>query len=161
MQAAITAAECGHQAELFEKRDVLGGELIAAGADSTKVEVRRFKDWLIRELEEKKVSVHMNREVTAEEIQKEGFDTVILAVGAQSIMPQSIKGIEKAISAVELLEGSAPAGKRIVVVGGGQIGCETAVDMAKAGHEVTILEAMPEIMGVKYAPGPHKQMLKA
>lgn len=161
MQAALTAKECGHQVELFERRDVLGGEMIAAGADSTKVEVRDFRNWLIRELKEAEVPLHMNTEITADEIKAKGFDTAVMAQGASPILPKSIRGIDKAISSVELLEGTKPAGKRLVVVGGGQIGCETAVDMAKAGHEVTIVEGLPEIMGVKYVPSPHKMMLHA
>lgn len=159
MQAAITAAECGHTVELFEKRNVLGGEMIAAGAHSTKQEVREFKDWQIRELNEKNVVIHMETTITADEVKAQGFDTVILATGAASIMPKSIVGIEKAISAETLLEGEAPTGKKVIVVGGGMVGCETAVGLAQDGNEVTLLEALPEIMGVKYVPIQHKMML--
>lgn len=160
MQAAITAAECGHEVEIFEKTDQLGGEMIAAGAHDFKSEVREFRDWQVGELADKKVPIHLETEVSAEEVQKRGFDTVILAIGATSIMPASIVGIEKAVSAVDLLEGKKNVGKRAVVVGGGMVGCETAVGLALEGHKVTILEALPEIMEGKFVPLQHKMMLK-
>ncbi len=160
MQAAITAAECGHYVELFEKRDQLGGEMLAAGADKMKGDVRKFKDWMIRELRDNKVPVHLNTLVSADEVQIKGFDTVILATGAVSVAPASIKGIDKAVSALDLLEGKVSAGSRVLVAGGGQIGCETAVALARDGHQVTLIEAMNDVMDLMFVPKQPKMMLK-
>ena len=161
MQAAIIAAECGHTVELFEKNCALGGEVLAAGADSMKVDVRRYKDWLIGELRDNKVPVHLNTLITADEVQIRGFDTVILATGAESVAPASIKGINKAVSALDVLEGKVSTGKKVLVAGGGQIGCETAVALARDGYEVSLLEAMPSVMDVMFVPKQPKMMLKA
>lgn len=74
-------------------------------------------------------------------------------------MPKSISGIEKAISAVELLEKHADIGENVVVVGGGMVGCETAVDLSKSGKKVTIVEALPSILSSEYVTSAHKMML--
>lgn len=161
MQAAITAAECGHTVELFEKKGALGGEILAAGADKMKVDVQRYKNWLIGELKDKKVPVHLNTLISADEVQIRGFDTVILATGAESVAPASIKGINQAVSALDVLEGKVNTGKKMLVAGGGQIGCETAVALARDGYEVSLLEAMPEVMDVMFVPKQPKMMLKA
>lgn len=160
MQAALTAAECGHRVELFEKSGVLGGEMNAAGAHSFKVEIHQLRDWYIRELKEHEVPVHMNCEINTDEVKAKGFDTVILATGASPLMPASIEGIDKAVSAVELLEGKKAAGDTVVVVGGGMAGCETAVDLAKSGKKVTVVEALPDILSAEFVPQQHKLMLK-
>lgn len=160
MQAALTAAECGHKVELFEKTGVLGGEMNAAGAHSFKVEIHQLRDWYIRELREHEVPVHMNCEISADEVKAKGFDTVILATGASALMPASIEGIDKAVSAVDLLEGKKAAGDTVVVVGGGMVGCETAVDLAKSGKKVTVVEALNDILSAEFVPQQHKLMLK-
>ena len=160
MEAALTAAECGHKAEIFEKSGALGGELNAAGAHSFKSEIHDLRDWYITELKEKDVPVHLNTEVTADEVKSKGFDTVILATGASPVMPSSIAGIEKAISAVELLEGKKSVGDSVVIVGGGMVGCESAVDLAVEGKKVTLVEALPQVLSAEFVPQQHKGMLK-
>lgn len=132
----------------------------AAGAHSFKVEIHQLRDWYIRELKEHEVPVHMNCEINADEVKAKGFDTVILATGASPLMPASIEGIDKAVSAVELLEGKKAAGDTVVVVGGGMVGCETAVDLAKSGKKVTVVEALPDILSAEFVPQQHKLMLK-
>lgn len=159
MEAAREAVECGHSVELFEKSSVLGGELNAAGAHAFKQEIHQLRDWYIAELKEKNVCIHMETEFTPEMADSGKFDTVILAVGASPIMPKSISGIEKAISAVELLEKHADIGENVVVVGGGMVGCETAVDLSKSGKKVTIVEALPSILSSEYVTTAHKMML--
>lgn len=159
MEAARAAAEYGHTVELYEASDHLGGQLVAAGAHETKKEISQLREWYISELKSLEVPVHLNTTFTPE-MADEKFDTVILATGAVSVMPKSIKGIEKGIPAIDLLEGKAAAGQRIVVVGGGMVGCETATELAKEGKTVTLVEALPDILSGEFVPTQHKMMLR-
>lgn len=159
MQAALTAVECGHTAEIFEKTANMGGELNAAGAHDFKQDIHELRDWYVRELKEKNVPIHMNTEFSTELYEKGGFDTVILATGASAVMPASIGGIEKAMSAVDLLENERETGEHVVVVGAGMVGCETAVDLLQKGKKVTLVEALPDILSSEFVPQQHKMML--
>lgn len=160
MQACLTAVECGHKVELFEKADHLGGELNAAGAHEFKQDIHGARDWYIRELKEKNVPIHLSTEFTSDMCDGGKYDVVIMATGASSIMPASIKGIEKAVSAVEMLETGMDVGERVIVVGGGMVGCETAVDLAKKGKKVSLVEQLPAILSSEFVPQQHKGMLK-
>lgn len=79
---------------------------------------------------------------------------------ASPVMPQSIAGIEKAASAVDVLEGKKAVGNSVVVVGGGMVGCETAVDLANHGKKVTLVEALDNILSSDFVPQQHSMMLK-
>lgn len=160
MEAAVTAAEIGHKPELFEKSAVLGGEMNAAGAHEFKEDIHGLRDWYIKELEEKQVPVHLNTEFTAELYQAGAYDLVLMATGAGAVMPASIPGIDKAVSAVELLESGRDPGETVVVVGGGMVGCETAVDLAMKGKKVSIVEMLPSVLSSEFVPQQHKMMLR-
>ena len=160
MQACLTAVDCGHTVELFEATDHLGGELNAAGTHEDKKDLHDLRDWYIRELNERAVPVHLNTEFTTELCEQAHYDLVIMATGASALMPGTIKGIEKAISAVEMLENGVDVGDTVVVVGGGMVGCETAVDLAKKGKKVSIVEQLPEILSAEFVAQQHKGMLK-
>ena len=160
MQAALTASDCGHTVELFEKENKLGGELISAGAHKkTKEDISIYCKWLINEMNENKIPVHLNSEFNADMVKKERFDTVILATGASPIVPSSIHGIEKAVTAVDFLEGKCSVGNDVIVVGGGMVGAETAVELAMEGKNVTLVERLNEIMSAEFVPQQHKMML--
>lgn len=160
MQACITAVECGHKPELFEKSGVLGGELNAAGAHEFKEDIHRLRDWYITELKEKQVPIHLNTEFTTALYETGKYDVVMMATGASAIMPASIPGIEKTVSAVELLESGKDPGETVVVVGGGMVGCETAVDLAKKGKKVAVVEMLPDVLSSEFVPQQHKMMLR-
>ena len=160
MEAARGAVECGHLVELFEKGPTLGGELFSAGAHDFKPEIGELREWYVRELEKKKVPVHLNMEFTADMLDGTEFDTVILAVGASPVVPKSIPGIEKAVTAVEHLEENTKTGENVVVVGAGVIGCETAVDLAKHGRKVTLVDMTDDILCGEFIPLQQKMMLR-
>ncbi|MDD6022680.1 MAG: FAD-dependent oxidoreductase [Oscillospiraceae bacterium] len=137
MMAALTAADRGHYVTLFEKSDSLGGNLKFASYVSFKWPLRRYKDYLIAQIAKSAVDVRLGTEATPEMVAD--FDAVIAAVGAAPVVPP-IPGVEKAIPACDSYGKEAQMGDSVVVIGGGQVGCETALHLAKLGKKVTIIE---------------------
>lgn len=77
----------------------------------------------------------------------ESYEAVVCATGSEPVIPQ-VPGIDKtiAIDALTAIDHEEKLGKRIVIIGGGLIGSETALDLAEKGHEVTLVEMLPQIM---------------
>ncbi len=142
-EAAIIAAERGHEVDLYEKADKLGGLFNLAAVPDFKTGDHRLLAWYAREVRKAGVRVHLNTEVTAADVEKMGADEVIVATGAN---PKSfpIEGT-KAVTASDVLAGY-DVGKSCVIVGGGLVGCETAVWLARKGVKVTLVEALPMLM---------------
>lgn len=160
-EAARVLAIRGHEPVLFEKSDKLGGNLIPGGAPSFKEDDIALAEWYGRELNRLGVEVHMNSEVTKDYVIASDFDTVIVATGSTPKM-FSLGDDTKVYNAAEVLVGEKDPGDNPVVIGGGLVGCELALDMAKKGKNVTIVEALDKIMAVN---GPlcsaNKDMLEA
>lgn len=152
MQAAITAADRGHQVILCEKSGALGGLIRFTEHTDHKIDIRNFKDLLIREVEKRPVEVRLNCEVTPELIGEIQPEAVILAIGSDDlILP--IEGIEQAVTAMEVYyQDFKCLGKSTIVLGGGLVGCEAAADYIEHGIETTIVEMqeclMPEVTGL-------------
>jgi len=148
MVAALTAAERGHQVTLYEKSGALGGELIPGSQPLFKSEIGRLLRYWREEVADSQVEVRLNTEVTPDLVRRESPDALVVAVGAVPIMP-SIPGIEgpNVLSAVEaFLEPDKLEGKEIVILGGGDVGCECAVFLAQQASKVTIVEMLEELM---------------
>ena len=160
MEAARVARLRGHEVVLFEKSGALGGNLIPAGAHEYKAEIRSLNKYEQHQMELLGVDVRLHTEATAEAVKREQADAVILAVGSAPVMPP-VKGIDhaKAVSGVDALLGKKPVGERVVIVGGGLVGCEIAYGYAKEGKSVTIIEALDELMKLGSVPGMNKAML--
>lgn len=142
MEAARTAKMRGHDVTIYEKTDVLGGNLIAAGSHDFKKEIRQLAEWYRSEIRDLQIPVKYNTAMDAEKIKASGAEAVVLAMGSTPVMPR-IPGIDhpKCQSGVEaLVKHHNDMGQKIVVVGGGLVGCETAVDYAQQGKDVTIVE---------------------
>lgn len=152
LQAAITASDRGHQVILCEKADQLGGVINFTDHTDHKIDIRNFKDLLIREVEKRPIEIRLNCEVTPEVVAEIAPEAVILAVGSDDlILP--IEGIENAIPAMEVYTADFKnLGKSVIVLGGGLVGCEAAADYIDHGKEVTIVEMkgalMPETTGL-------------
>lgn len=137
MLAALTAADRGHFVTLFEKSDSLGGNLKFASYVSFKWPLRQYKDYLIAQIKKSAVDVRLGVEATPEMAAE--YDAVIAAVGACPVVPP-IPGIEAAIPACDSYGKEDSLGGNVVVIGGGQVGCETALHLAGLGKKVTVIE---------------------
>lgn len=152
MQAAITAADRGHKVILCEKSDVLGGLINFTEHTDHKIDIRNFKNVMIKEVEMRPIDVRLQCEVTPEMIKEMNPDAVILAVGSDDlILP--IEGIENAKTAMDVyMHDFEGLGKSTIVLGGGLVGCEAAADYLDKGIEATIVEMqdclMPETTGL-------------
>lgn len=147
IMAALTAAERGMQVELWEKRNELGGLLLAAGGPRFKKDVKDYVEYLVGKLHRSTVKVSLMKEATAEIVLAENYDKVIVATGADPIMPP-ITGINEdfVVGANDLLTNEKSYGKKVVVVGAGLVGCETACHCAEKAEDVTMIEMLPEIL---------------
>ncbi len=146
MQAALTAAQTGHKVTLFEKTDRLGGLLRYADGVEFKRYLREYREWLIRQVRKSAVDVRLNTEATPELLDKGYYDAIIVAVGSEPVIPP-IPGVdgENVMWAGTAIEQLDQLGDRIVVVGGGGVGAETALHLAQQGRQVTVLEMTEEL----------------
>ena len=147
MEAARVAALRGHQVSLYEKRDQLGGHVIEGSVHDFKLADRNLLKWYETELGKAGVQVSLNSELTERDILERKPDAVVVASGSTAVKLK-VPGIEKSkvCFAEDLLSGKKQAEDPVVVIGGGLVGCETALWLAKQGREVKIVEALPEIL---------------
>lgn len=145
MQAAITAASRGHQVTLIEKQSSLGGQMKLAAVPPTKEMISKALGYFVQEVKRKGVKILLETEANAELIKELGADKVILASGSTPFVPP-IPGIERAIESWNVLaESQKPEGKRITIIGGGVVGCETALTLLQTNNKITILEMLPSL----------------
>lgn len=141
MRAAIMAADNGHQITLFEKRDVLGGQLTHADYPQFKWALKNYKDYLIAQIGKRDaIEVRLNTEASPDALKQENYDAVIAACGAAPVVPD-IPGVENTPfwTPLQVYGREAELGKRVVVIGGSETGTETGMYLAEAGHQVTVL----------------------
>ena len=162
MTAAITAAKNGHQVHLYEKTNELGGLLKHTDHVSFKWPLRDYKDYLIRKvMAQKNIRVHLNSQITPEELDRQGFDAVFAAVGSRPVkLP--IPGIERnnVRFAVDILGHDEEVGHAVAIIGGGEIGVETGIYLARKGHKVTVLE-MTDALAREAMRGHYYSMIQA
>ena len=143
MQAALTATKREHDVILYEMKDHLGGMLEYACKLPFKKDMRRFLEWLIAQTEKSEATIRYNTEVTADIINQEKPDALIIAVGATPFIP-NVPGIDRPNVqwAGDVDSGKVKAGKNVIVVGAGLMGVETALALAQQGKKVTVIEMM-------------------
>jgi 2,4-dienoyl-CoA reductase-like NADH-dependent reductase (Old Yellow Enzyme family)/thioredoxin reductase len=147
MQAAIIADQRGHDVELWEQDPELGGQLRLAHLAPFKEEMAEALRYLRHRLAASKVAVRLGTAATAAAIMARDPDAVVAACGSIPACPP-IPGLDdpQVFHARQVYASRPPLGRRLVIVGGGDLGCETADWLAGPDREVTVVEILAEVL---------------
>ncbi|MEX2704474.1 MAG: FAD-dependent oxidoreductase [Candidatus Freyrarchaeum guaymaensis] len=134
MEAARVAKLRGHDVTLYEKSNTLGGQLNLAAAPQDRREFKNLVDYLSYQMELLGVNVVLGKEVTPELVKELKPDVVIVATGGRPLIPD-IPGVNgsNVVLSWDVLAGRVPVGKKVVIVGGGGVGCETGLFLTDRG----------------------------
>ena len=143
LQAAITAAEYGHQVTLFEKTGRLGGQFRLAAMPPAKGELAAFINWQTNQVIKLGVDLRLNHEAEVDDLRP--FEAIILAPGANSIIPALGRQRTGGDPGQRCSGRRSFTGHRVVIIGGGQVGAETADYWGILGRLVAMVEMLPEI----------------
>lgn len=146
-ETARVSALRGHNVTLHEKKARLGGNIIPGGTPDFKEDDHLLAQWYERELADLEINLHLNSEVTKEMIMEAKADVVIVATGSTPKI-FNISNSNKVYTAEDVLEGRKDVGESTVIIGGGLVGCETALWLADQGKHVTIVEMLSDILKV-------------
>lgn len=144
MMAAQTLTKMGHQVDLYEKSDKLGGLMHDATVAPFKEYLRLYKEWDIRETERCGANIHLNTEITAEMVKAADPDAIIVATGSTYIHP-TIPGVDgpnvKTVKDVE--HHTVPVGQNVVICGGGIRRSGMRHYVGREGKNVTVVDMTP------------------
>jgi 2,4-dienoyl-CoA reductase-like NADH-dependent reductase (Old Yellow Enzyme family)/thioredoxin reductase len=146
MQAALTLLERGHKVTLFEKEQVLGGNLIAAASMELKQNMRDYLEYICRTVTKSGADIRLGTAATADSIKELAPDALVIAVGAEPRIPM-VPGCElpHVHWAADADMGKCEVGERVAIIGGGALGLESAVTQVSKGKKVTVIEILPEL----------------
>jgi 2,4-dienoyl-CoA reductase-like NADH-dependent reductase (Old Yellow Enzyme family)/thioredoxin reductase len=147
MQAAVVAGERGHAVELWERAGELGGQALLAGLAPHKGEVAEAVRYLRHRLAKSSVQVVLNKEARLEQILSWAPDVVIVATGSRAgrlRLPGS--DADNVVDVRTAFRQGGVSGRNIVIVGGGDTGCEAAEWLADQGCQVSVLEMLPKVL---------------
>lgn len=144
MQAALTATERGHKVVLFEKSSQLGGNLILAAGLKIKADMREYLAWIIRQTEKTYgITLKMGTAATVDNVKAEKPDAIIVAIGAEPLIPKIVGAeLNDVVWVGEVDAGQVEVGQKVVIAGGGATGAEAALQLAKDGHNVTMIDML-------------------
>lgn len=141
MTAALTLKARGFEPILLEKTNQLGGLLKCTDYEEIKDDLRSFKNYLIRKIEELKIDVQLNFEATPENIRELNPDIILVGIGSSPVQLH-IDGahMPHVVQAIDIYPSLEKIGKKVTIIGGGTIGCEMALGLATRIDEIHIVE---------------------
>lgn len=144
MMAAQTLVKRGHQVVVFEKEATLGKKLYEISNLSFKADMRRYWDWDVRTTMNCGADIRLGTEATPELVMAEHPDVIFIATGSVPMKPP-IEGIDndKVKGILDVDNGRVPVGATIVVCGAGLSGTECALELARSGKSVTVVDMLP------------------
>lgn len=147
IEFALRATRKGHDAKIYERDCQIGGQLVSAQVPEFKRDLGTLRSHYAAELERANVEVVLRTEVTADLVDAEKPDLMVVATGAIPANPSSVPCPDGSLTYKNVLEGRLPPeGHRVVVLGGGPNGCETAIYLAELGYPVSIVEATSQLV---------------
>ena len=161
MEAARTAALRGHRVTLYERGEQLGGQLRLACVPPRKQEICAYLGFMERQLSQLGVDVVLGQALAPDVVRQADPQVVIVATGSRPLVP-AIPGIDadNVVTAHEVLSGKAVTGQRVLVAGGGRVGCETAEFLDQSGKRVVLVEMRSEL-AADMIPVPRESLLHA
>lgn len=147
MKAAITSAKRGYETALWEKNKWMGGRMKVAGSPYCKQDVMKHVEYLIRQVHAHDIDLRLGFEGTLEAVKAYDPDVVIVATGSSPVkIPVPGKDNANVYFAEEVLLRQKDVGQKVIVIGGGEVGCETALELAHRGKDVSIIEMQDDIL---------------
>lgn len=145
METARVLKLRGHTPVIYEKKDHLGGTFIAASQASFKGKLRDLEAWYENQMKELEIEIHLNTEI--KDINTIKADEYVIATGSKARRFNKMPGFDKAIDAIDFLEGK-EVGENVVVIGGGLTGCEIAYELYLQGKKPTIVEMKEDLIAM-------------
>ncbi len=161
LEAARVLAQRGHDVTLMEASNKLGGQFVLASYPPVKQEFASGLKFLISQLKKTNAKIMTGHTATVQEIKQMNFDFVVVATGGKPTLPKWLDGCthKNVMTAWQALSSEKPVGRNIVIIGGGNVGCETADFLADAhdfrtlgGRKITVVEMLDNIVSDDYTP---------
>ncbi len=158
-EAAWVAASRGHEVELFDANDSIGGQILLGALPAYKRDLLNIVRFHEHQLRQHGVRCHLGQRVGAEELLMRAPDAVVLATGAKPSLPPFVQVGPTVQTYATALNGTSEIPRDVVVLGGGAIGCELAIHLAHNGHDVALVE-MRDAVGVEHEAMTRKLILQ-
>lgn len=154
LEAAYIAKKRGHNIVVLEKDIRPGGLLNAASVPIAKNDLSKLIKYLYQRVKNEGIDVRFNTLATKELILNEFKDyEIILSIGANPIIIKSLASFKLTATCEDVLLGRVNPGRKVVIIGGGAVGCETADylapminDLAPRNRDITVIESQPFMM---------------